>query len=327
MNGLFVPVVYVVLKDKGFDIAHVGALVLFSSLATILFGIPCGMIGDRFGRKQVFIVGELLFLLFAAGVMYFQSFPGIAACMVCAGLSAAMMAGSLDGIFVERLGIYGATPTTIQASIGKAGTYQMGGIFAGAIAASLLLFFDPEIPGVYRFEFNYLCVALLMPLLIALTYFLIPASVPAPTISPCTADQIGSLGRLHAYLNKFAKRDMLLYLMLSSALSAAAAMSFEKFWQLKLAAFVGIERADWIFGVIFAASMLLGMCGNLLSLRICNLLGNNYTKVLILTRILLAAVFVGLHLSSALPTFVVLFCLVFLVSSVSASPSMALFHH
>jgi predicted MFS family arabinose efflux permease len=126
-----------------------------------------------------------------------------------------------------------------------------------------------------------------------------------------------------AYL---AQHQTLKSLMISSAVGAMAYISFEKLWQLQLLELTGEGQMKWIFGVLFAASLVVGATGQLLSNQLCKIFNNNYVNAIILVRLLHAGLFLLLYLTEQLPAFVIIFVLIYFVSALSFSPVMTLFH-
>ncbi|WP_332877612.1 MFS transporter [Massilia sp. S19_KUP03_FR1] len=324
ITGLLAPVMYVVLKEKGYDSLHIGMMVFVTALVTAIFNIPFGILADRYGRKRVFLLGELFMFVFCIGLLLFDAFSVLLALMAIAGLSAAMASGTLDALFVDTIETYSRDPKAVQQSSAVAGGYQMGGVFAGAFISSVLAYFYMGALASHRFEINYLVAALLIPL------HMLAVTIMIPSDANVRRDKIGSVlfGRERgSILSTCMNNSVLSLLLLSSSISALAFMSFEKFWKIKLSNLVNFEGGQWLFGAVYAGSKLVSMIGQLLSPRLCRAFGNNYNNVMIFVRIALAAAFSTLYFLTDIISFVLAFLCIFLIAALSSSPVMTLFHN
>jgi MFS family permease len=323
LTGLLAPVMYVVLKDKGFDNLQIGMLVLATAAVTAIFNIPFGVVADRYGRKLIFLAGEFFMFVFSIGFVLFDTFPVILGFMALAGLSAAMVSGTLDALFVDTIESYSSDPKVVQQSLAVAGGYQMGGVFAGAMLSIALVYVGNGWRDMQRFDINYYVSAALMPLHMLAAYLLLPSDLGQRRAK---AGGTRFANQMSGVFSTCINNSVLGLLMLSSAVSALAFMSFEKFWQIKLSNLVSIEGGHWLFGAVFAGSMLVSMVGQLLSPPLCRLFGNNYNNVMVVIRVLMAIAFSSLYFFTGLVAFIVAFLSIFLIAAMSASPLMTMFH-
>lgn len=323
LTGLLAPVMYVALKDKGFDNLQIGILVLATAAVTAIFNIPFGVVADRYGRKLIFLAGEFFMFVFFVGFVLFDTFPVILGFMALAGLSAAMVSGTLDALFVDTIESYSSDPKVVQQSLAVAGGYQMGGVFAGALLSIALVYVSNGWRDMQRFDINYYVSATLMPLHMLAAYLLLPSDSGQRRAK---ADGTRFANQMSGVFSTCINNSVLGLLMLSSAVSALAFMSFEKFWQIKLSNLVSVEGGHWLFGAVFAGSMLVSMVGQLLSPLLCRLFGNNYNNVMVVIRALMAIAFSSLYFLTGLVAFIVAFLSIFLIAAMSASPLMTMFH-
>ena len=60
IQGIIAPVLYLMLLDKGVTIAEVGALLAILTFFGLVLEIPFGTLADNFGRKRIFLAGEVV---------------------------------------------------------------------------------------------------------------------------------------------------------------------------------------------------------------------------------------------------------------------------
>jgi len=317
--GLIAPIMYVVLKQKGFEIIEIGLLIILSSMTTVLSEVPFGLLSDRIGRKKMFIAGQLAFITFCIGMIYTDNFMIMSLCMIMAGTSTAMSSGTLDALFIDTLNAYKIQPNVMQESIAKLGAASMVGLLFGAVASGFVGDLIFENGHRTSFESNYVVVAFLIPFLLLLVHFLI--NEDRKHTSNSIKDH--SLNILQSIKNK----NALFLMMFSSSIGAVAFISFEKFWQLELSSIVEDNNKKWMFGVLFSLSIISGIIGQLLSVKLCSWFNNNYIKTLTLIRVLQGILFCLLFIDHNLLGFSIIFVLIFFVSSLSQSPVLTLFHH
>ena len=320
--GFIAPIMYVVLKEKGFAVVEIGFLVLCTSVTTILLEVPCGVLSDRIGRKLLFLLGQFCFLFYCLAMFLSESLTIIAIAMTLAGLSAAMASGTLDALFVDTLNEENKSPEFLQQNLGKLGMYNMLGMFIGALLSSVFINNQVNIFSVSGFEYNYGIVALLLPLHMVVTAVL----VKEPSQSSPHVERLGLASMFRQAFIHLSEHKTLMLLMTSSAFGSMAYISFEKFWQLQLANIVDNGEMKWIFGILFAVSLLIGALGHSLSYTFCRVFNNNYVNANIVIRVMQALLFLSLYLTSHLWGFLAIFLLIFFVSALSLSPVMTLLH-
>ncbi len=321
--GFIAPIMYVVLREKGFELIEIAFLIIVSTITTIILEVPCGVLSDKIGRKILFLLGQSCFLLFCLGMFLTDSLVIMFLAMLLAGLSTAMISGTLDALFVDTINDQNKSPEFLQQSIAKVGLYQMLGLLGGALMSGMFVNNHISWLEVNGFEKNYGIVVLLLPIHMLVTLFLIKE---VNRSKPETAHE-GLVTMFYNAMSQLSIKPTLKILMISSAVGALAFISFEKFWQIKLMDFLDDEEMRWIFGVLFSASLLISAIGQGLSSSLCRLFKNNYVHVMVLIRILQGSLFILMYIIDELLGFICIFILIFLVSALSNSPVLTLFHY
>lgn len=319
--GFVAPIMYVTLKTKGFEVYEVALLVLTSSVLTIFLEIPTGVLSDKLGRKKVFIIGEILLAFFCVSMFLSESFTLIVFAMVASGAAAALMSGTIDALYIDKIKTFDDAPKTIQKSIAVLGATNMLGLFFGALVSSALVLTSVKVLHTSEFEFVYGLVSILLLLHALATAVLIESDVVE---KPNVRFRDSGI-HLREAAGKLRGRDNLNLLLISGSVSAMAFISIEKLWQIRIHELLGGD-SNWVYGCVFAISMLVGAIGQACSNFACRLLNNNYINVVFFIRLVLIGCFLSVYFCDDIFEFITLYLLILFFASASASPVLTLFH-
>jgi len=139
--------------------AAVGILFTIQGVATMVLGIPMGMLADRKGKRALMMLGLLVSAFAMAGMGFVGSFPWLVLFVILASLGMAMFSPAALGLFSDSvplhrqstaMGIYGgvcentgiiagsALGGFIWSSFGPQATFLMGAF--SAILGAMLCF-------------------------------------------------------------------------------------------------------------------------------------------------------------------------------------------
>lgn len=330
VGGILAPVMYLMFADKGLQLDQIGILVAVATLSAMCFELPFGVLADNYGRKRVFIVGECLLLVVAAGLWLADSFEMLLVFMALSGMSTALFSGTLDALFVEKfIANQSEGGMTLQQAQASFGIFQVLGIAAGSLLAGLLpgwlRGFTDASASIGFYEIN--CV-LMIPLVLmhmGLTVLLIEESAHAApqrretfvaTLKPFVATTV-------SVLRSSRTLQVLLFIDL---LGGMAMISLEQLWQPRLAEFVDQRDSTWIFGALFAANYVCMAAGQALSIPLTRLFGQRYDLMLVAAELGLGTMFVVFALQQSLTGFAIAYLGLFLVAGLTLPTFLTLFH-
>lgn len=318
--GLVLPIMYVVLTQKGIDVSYLGVLVLCATVSTILVEVPGGVLSDKYGRKICFLIGQLFLLLSTIGIFLFSDIVFLGVAMLCAGLSVGLTSGTIEAIFIEEFNRSDDNNLNTQEAIAKMSFFNLSGLTIGAACSGVITTF-PFILG-EGFEKNYFMVSLLNPFVALIVLLCIHEKKRSTPHSPTINGVLENYNLLKKSLNKNIKS-----LLISSSIAASGYICIEKFWQIKVWDFDQMESVVWVFGGTYLFTALISMFGQLISSKVCNVFGNNYVNTVIFTRVVLSLLFFLIYFVDSLTSFILVFVGISFTSALSSSPVMALFHN
>lgn len=326
--GVVLPVLFVFLKGKGISNIDLAVLALTSTVTTMLLELPSGNIADRYGRKLTFLIGQIPFLLFCVGITYSTSFAGLAVSMFMSGAATASVSGTLDSIYVQQYN-QATQSSSLQSKLATLTLYSMLGTLTGAlfgIALGLLVEFgsSPMYAILQDRIFLFMGgVALFLAIFVSI-------KIKEPEKISTSQSKVRGLNHLKEVFKQstkmFFQSKQLLVISSSSMIAAAAYMCFEKFWQIQLANLTGNTVSKSIFYYFFCGGLGISILGQYLSIKLCAYFKENLIYPVLATRGVLIVAFLLLSHTFDMTFFAICYALIYLASSCSASPVMALFH-
>ncbi len=102
-EGLFVYIQPLYLRELGADPAQIGGALAAAAAAAILFHLPAGYLADRFGRKQVLLLGWLMGI-FSISLMFAASTVGMFVTALVLYNTTTFVGGPINAYVVEARG-------------------------------------------------------------------------------------------------------------------------------------------------------------------------------------------------------------------------------
>lgn len=156
-TGLLIPVLVLLLLDRGFTLTQIGLLAAVQGLVVLLLELPTGALADAVGRRPVLLAANVFLLASVATLAVADTLFLLGVSFALQGAYRALESGPLDAWYVDA--VQAVDP---DADIGRG--FAHGGVVLGlAIAAGSLLSSGLVLSGpVWRVE------ALVLPVLAAL---------------------------------------------------------------------------------------------------------------------------------------------------------------
>ena len=100
--GLTIPVITMILLDKGLDFLEVGLLISIQSAMVIIMELPSGAMSDAIGRKRVYMIAMIASLICSFLFMFVSGFTLLALVAAINGVVQALSSGTIDAWFVDE---------------------------------------------------------------------------------------------------------------------------------------------------------------------------------------------------------------------------------
>ena len=321
--GLIIPVIALLLLEKGLDLFQIGLSIAVLSGTVIALELPTGGLADSIGRKKVYLYSLLFNAIGIMVLLFASSFLTVLAGFIFLGAARALSSGSMDAWFVDEF--HRIEPAgDLQRALAAVGVFVPLGVGAGSLIGGIL----PDTLGRVLARMRYLDVyssnLLAMALLVV-----IQAIYTALAIKEHQRSQSGSEGEsgLHKLPRILAtsiaygiKNRVVLILLASTAALGFAVSGLENFWQPQLKSIIAERFQTWLFGILSAGYFLSASIGSLIVTPVCRLFGKRYTGILFAARICMAAVWFVLALQKTIAGFSVFYIVIFLFNGLSTSP-------
>jgi predicted MFS family arabinose efflux permease len=137
--GLVLPVMVLLFRTRGLDLAEISILVSFYGITTALCELPTGGLADVIGRRPVLMAAAVLFVAHSVLHGLGQSLPVLALGSVIGGLARALDSGPLQAWFVDA--VHAIDPNAdlkpgLARGIGvEAAALGVGALAGGALAS------------------------------------------------------------------------------------------------------------------------------------------------------------------------------------------------
>lgn len=136
-TGIMIPVLTLMLLDKGSDLQTLPLLLAIYSLSVLCFELPSGILADMYGRKTVFLLSCGFLVLSFSLLLLAEKIVSLIAAIILFGLGRAFCSGSLDALIIDHaLEAYGEGYIAKTAS--RLAVLESGGLALGGIAGGLI---------------------------------------------------------------------------------------------------------------------------------------------------------------------------------------------
>lgn len=269
--GLLIPVLVLLLLDRGLSLGQIGLVAAAQGLVVMLLELPTGALADALGRRRVLLAGigaqaaALVLLIVSA------SLPALVVVFVLAGVYRALDSGPLDAWYVDTA--QAADPDAdIERGLAHGGVVLGLAVSAGSLVSGGLVALGPA-AGID---------ALVLPLLASLVLELVHLTAvallmtEARPIRPVAARAAlrTTPAVISAAIGLVRSSRVLVVLVAVEFLWGFGSVAFEAFTPARLSDVLGdADRAASLFGPAAAAAWLLAAAGALMAPWLASRLG------------------------------------------------------
>jgi DHA1 family tetracycline resistance protein-like MFS transporter len=228
-TGLLMPVLVLLLLERGLTLGQVGLSLGAQSLVVMLLELPTGGLADSLGRQTVLLAASAFDLVSIGLLIVADTFALIVAVFVLQGVYRALESGPLDAWFVDSA--QAVDPDTdIGAAMGASGAVIGVAIASGSVGGSLIVASDP-ISGL-----DALVVPLIVSLVLRAVEILAISKLMIEPVSAELACRPRASRLVRDALIMIRTSNALVALLIIEALWGAGMIAFETFTPARLAA-------------------------------------------------------------------------------------------
>jgi len=304
--GLLLPLMNLILLDKGASLQTLPLLIAIYSSTVLVFELPSGILADLIGRKTIYLISCALKLLSLTILLVTFSPIWLIVVMTLNALSRAFSSGSLDALFIDQAivqkgnGILSKV-TSVLAVLEGIGL-ALGGIAGGFLAT---------ISGTYS---AVIVVCLLLNILLFTLNLLFVKEVREATKN---AIKLPSFSKIKIEINTLSSPKQFSYVLVGLFLTGFFLCCIETYWQPAFQSMSTSTNQSWLFGIIAFLGFSAVTLGNLLIGKLLFQFKNKWWKIFSLTRILFGILILILALQNNEIGFILLYSLVYFGLGVS----------
>ncbi|WP_433318399.1 MFS transporter [Micromonospora chersina] len=271
-TGLLVPVMILLMQERGLSLSQIGLLATAQGLAVLALELPTGGLADALGRKPVLVVAWVVCLASLVLFVVADSFWMFFLVWALQGIYRALDSGPLESWYVDAT--LAADPKAeYERGLGWAGTVSGIAIGAGALLGGGLVALGPVGPLSALTLPVLVAVALQVAALVALTVLLVehrPAR-GAAAVRASVAEAPRMVGQAVGLLRR---NRVLLALVAVELFWGFGMITFESLLPVRLAEVVGgADRAAALLGPASSAAWLANAAGAALTPLLLRRLG------------------------------------------------------
>jgi len=302
-QGIMVPVLSLMLMEKGCSLGELAVLLGTYSLSVFVLELPSGLLADRMGRKAIYLMSCAFQIVAMFGMLFFSGFWAMTPLIVCSGAGRAFASGSADALLIDehiaQNGLESVSVVTFELSV-----LETAGIALGALIGGLLPNIAHLIPQISLYDLNLILRSLLSTAVLLLgAAVLHEKPVPKGDIKPLKKQIVQSFQLI-------IQNGIILPLLMGAFCSGCFLFAIETYWQPALLPLLQGTNL-WLLGVLSFCGFVSAAAGNALAKGLlCR--GTSLCKGYITLRLLLFCVLIAFSLQRSLVGFCIAYCLIYL---------------
>ncbi len=257
-TGLLMPVLVLLLLDRGLTAGQVGLCVGVQAVVVLLLELPTGGVADARGRRRVLLAATAVDALSIALLVVATTLPLVIGVFALQGIYRALESGPLDAWYVDTARARDPD-ADIQSAMARSGIVTGISIAAGSIVSSALVAFDVTGPV------DPLVVPVVLSIVLRLADMIAISTLMTEPLAARSAPATSAIGFVHHGVVTIRHSRTLLALLAIEALWGAGLVAFEIFTPPRLesvldeptdaAALLGpATAAAWLFAGLSAAA-------------------------------------------------------------------------
>lgn len=326
--GAFSVVIVLLLQDRGFSLFDISILFAVFSGTGLVLEMPLGGLADGIGRKPVFMLSVVAFLLSILTLVLFEDYWLTMLSLVFMGMRMALMSGTLSAWFVERFKKIAPEFSTqpvlaknqFAGAIGLAVSSVFGGVIADYASDDMLQY------GLTKYEVPLLGSLLLGFIVLVYTHYLIQEDGHKLDKTALT-NGFTNLGAVikDAGIYGF-KNKVISNMLVGAACTSLAFFTFQSFWIPFVKPMLNETYATSFIGILTFAYFASQAIGTHIAAPTIKLFNGNIAKALGYLTLICALGLIAVSFTTHIIAFSLSLILFTLVMGSIYSPYASIFH-
>lgn len=313
ITGLIVPVLSLLLMEKGATLSSISVIMGIYAFTVIVFEIPTGIMADMIGRKNTFLISLLLSIIFSLVILAGNGLLVLLIAIFIYGLNRAVSSGSFEALFIDYC-IDEFGKDKLHTATTRLNVLDALGLSAGALTGGAL-------PGLSRnfiiltgtYDLNIIVRLTLTVFVMLLAFIFIKEEVKSGAEERITLKQ-----HLKRSSNVVIKSKNIKCIFICVFSTGFAFSSLETYWQPHFISLMVDNSTMFILGIMAFLYLAAAMSGNIVSSKMLN--KYDPKKTYLFLRIVLAFALMITALQIKMITFILFYTLLYFVFGAANIP-------
>ncbi len=313
ITGLLVPVLSLLLIDKGATLSGLSAVIGVYSFTVIVSELPSGIMADLIGRKKTFCLSLVISLIFSVVILLGNGVVALYLGMFIYGLNRAISSGSFEALFIDSY-INEFGKDKLHAVTTRINVIDALGLSAGALTGGYL----PEISSIYFSSIGTYDLSLIVRIILTIIVLIFAMVYIKETAVYENKKQVTLIEHIKSSSNIVIENKNIICIFISVFSTGFLFSSLETYWQPHFISLMPDNSAMFLLGIIAFMYFAAAMAGNLLYSRIFS--KHNPKSIYLLLRSILAVVLIITALQTNMILFIIFYTLIYLIFGMANIP-------
>lgn len=302
--GLLMPVLNLILLERGADVKTLPLLIGLYALSALIFELPSGICADLLGRKTAFLISGIAKLFSLTLLIAADGIGLLIPCVIFNGISRAFSTGSLDALIMEQAvdlkGEDCIPKVSSRLSMLEAAGFAIGSILGGFVS------YAGGTEGVILIQGGFTVAA----------FLLCAAGIREKREKKERDNKVPLLAHLNMGAQAVKTGGNLKYVLMGTFFTGFLLISIETYWQPIYLEVSALKDATWTLGILSFLGFFMSATGNAVSEKLLTKFNLNHWNVYGIGRLALSLFLVILSLQFHGRGFVLAYALLYLLSGI-----------
>lgn len=302
--GLLMPVLNLILLERGADVKTLPLLIGLYALSALIFELPSGICADLLGRKTAFLISGIAKLFSLTLLIAADGIGLLIPCVIFNGISRAFSTGSLDALIMEQaVSLKGEDcipKVSTRLSMLEAAGFAIGSILGGFVS------YAGGTEGVILIQGGFTVVA----------FLLCAAGIRERREKKEKDKKLPLLAHLNMGVQAVKSGGNLKYVLMGMFFTGFLLISIETYWQPIYLEVSALKDATWALGIISFLGFFMSATGNAVSEKLLTKFNFSHWNVYGIGRLALSLLLVLLSLQFHGQGFVLAYAMLYLLSGI-----------
>ncbi len=291
--GILLPVLNLILLNRGADLKTLPLLIACYSAAVLCFELPSGICADLYGRKTVFLISGACQMLSLILLLFANNWIWLLFCILLNGISRAFSSGSLDALIVDQA-LQEKGETCLPTVAARLGILEETGLAAGCILGGFLSCIGDS------FTVNILTRGVFT----AVTFMLCLFGIREDKICSRWGERIPLTKHIKRGVKIVLSKQDFPLILAGMLFTGFFLISIETYWQPAYLKISKLAEGTWVLGILSFAGFLLAAIGNSFCQRLLKKFPGHQWRIYSISRFFLGSALIVLALQKNIWLFI-----------------------